>query len=182
MKKLGVKCLIVSNAAGCLNPSWRLGDIMLMAGRSFFLIGGLTHRLHASFLCLDHINLQGQNPLIGPNSRAVAEGEEDCPRFPSMANCYDVDLRNIVLRAASSLNMMLREGVYVALSGPSYETVGMLCCVLVGKFALFALTKLILAFTPALCRLPNIGSFALSEPTVSVCQLLPRLLLHATVE
>ncbi|KAJ4461635.1 putative Purine nucleoside phosphorylase 1 [Paratrimastix pyriformis] len=101
MKKLGCKAVIVSNAAGCLNTSWRVGDIMLIA---------------------DHINLQGQNPLIGPNPRACATSPEQCARFPDMSNCYDKELRDIVTRVASSQGTNTREGVYVALSGPSYET------------------------------------------------------------
>lgn len=95
MKLLGVEKLIVTNAAGAVNKSYNPGDIMLIK---------------------DHINLIGNNPLIGKNL------DDFGPRFPDMSNAYDKDLRNKVKEIAKSLKMDLQEGVYAAMSGPTYET------------------------------------------------------------
>jgi purine-nucleoside phosphorylase len=93
--RLGVRHLIVTNAAGGINRSFRPGDLMLIS---------------------DHINLLGGNPLIGPNL------EEFGPRFPDMSEAYSRRLRNLARAAAADLHLPLREGVYVATPGPSYET------------------------------------------------------------
>ncbi|WP_062046504.1 purine-nucleoside phosphorylase [Bacillus sp. JCM 19034] len=95
MKQLGVKQIIVTNAAGGVNTSFEPGHLMLIR---------------------DHINLMNQNPLIGPND------EELGPRFPDMSNAYSNRLRDITRTEAKKLNVVLQEGVYVANSGPSYET------------------------------------------------------------
>src|SRR5947199_8106719 len=92
--KLGVKTLIVTNAAGGIRPTFRSGTLMLIA---------------------DHINLMFRNPLVGP----VLEGEE---RFPDMSDPYDHELRTLAREAAREAHVALEEGVYVALLGPSYET------------------------------------------------------------
>lgn len=94
MRRLGVEHLIVSNAAGCLNPAWRKGDLMLIS---------------------DHINLLGTNPLIGPN-------DPTGPRFPDMSDPYRADYRRSLSQLAQELGITLREGVYAAMSGPSLET------------------------------------------------------------
>lgn len=91
---LGVRTLFVSNAAGAVNRRFHPGDLMLIA---------------------DHINLMGRNPLVGP----VVEGDE---RFPDMSDPYDADLRTVVRATALEEGIPLREGVYTALLGPSYET------------------------------------------------------------
>lgn len=95
MKLLGVEKLIVTNAAGAVNKSFNPGDLMLIS---------------------DHLNLTGDNPLIGRNL------EKFGPRFPDMSNAYDKDLRDKVKKGAKSINIELQEGVYVAMSGPTYET------------------------------------------------------------
>ena len=91
---LGVKTLIVTNAAGGVNKDFHCGDIMLIS---------------------DHINFM-PNPLIGPNDERFGE------RFPSMNNAYDKDLRLLTLKQAKKLGIPLQQGVYVAGTGPSFET------------------------------------------------------------
>ena len=91
---LGVRTLFVSNAAGAVNRRFHPGDLMLIS---------------------DHINLMGRNPLIGP----VVAGDL---RFPDMSDPYDAGLRGVVRQAALDEGIPLREGVYVGLLGPSYET------------------------------------------------------------
>jgi len=92
---LGARTLIVSNAAGGLNREYAAGDLMLIT---------------------DHINFMGTNPLIGPN-------EDDLgPRFPDMSQAYDPALLAIADAAAARLGIPLRRGVYIGVTGPSYET------------------------------------------------------------
>lgn len=95
---LGVEILIVTNAAGAVNKSFSPGNIVLLK---------------------DHINLMGTNPLIGPNNDKMG------PRFPDMSNPYSPQLRGIVKKIAPSILSNpddLKEGVYAAFTGPSYET------------------------------------------------------------
>ncbi|HEU4649033.1 MAG TPA: purine-nucleoside phosphorylase [Gemmatimonadales bacterium] len=92
---LGARTLIVSNACGGMNPLWALGDLMLIA---------------------DHINLLGDNPLVGPNDDRLG------PRFPDMSAPYDPALRELARCTALELGLTLREGVYVAVTGPNLET------------------------------------------------------------
>lgn len=94
-KALGVKTLIVSNAAGGLNPQFAAGDLMLIT---------------------DHINLMGDNPLIGPNE------DELGPRFPDMSEPYAKDLAALAEKVALSQGVRLQRGVYLACPGPSLET------------------------------------------------------------
>ncbi len=92
---LGARTLIVTNAAGGLNRDWAAGDLMVIT---------------------DHINFMGTNPLIGPN-------EDDLgPRFPDMSAPYDPALVAVADEAARALGIRLRKGVYIGVSGPSYET------------------------------------------------------------
>jgi purine-nucleoside phosphorylase len=95
MKLLGVKKLIVTNAAGGINVSFQAGDLMLIT---------------------DHINNTGTNPLIGPNDSRFG------PRFPDMSEAYSRQLRSVAKEIASKLDMDLKQGVYVGNSGPTYET------------------------------------------------------------
>lgn len=95
MKALGVDKLIVTNAAGGLNDSFKAGDLMIMT---------------------DHINFLGTNPLIGKNY------EELGPRFPDMSEAYCREYINLALDRAAKLNINIQRGVYLALTGPNYET------------------------------------------------------------
>lgn len=94
-RRCGVQNLIVTNAAGSLNPEMPAGSLMLIG---------------------DHINLSGQNPLIGPNNDAFG------PRFPDISNAYDVSLRQKIKTIAKQANIKLFEGVYLMVSGPNFET------------------------------------------------------------
>ncbi|MFL5473938.1 MAG: purine-nucleoside phosphorylase [Gemmatimonadales bacterium] len=95
MRALGATTLVVSNACGGMNPLWSPGDLVLLS---------------------DHINLLGDNPLIGANDDRLG------PRFPDMSNPYDAELRVLTRTLAADLGIRLREGVYVAVPGPNLET------------------------------------------------------------
>jgi purine-nucleoside phosphorylase len=95
MKFLGVESLLISNAAGALNPIFQKGDVMIMS---------------------DHINLLGDNPLIGPND------DELGPRFPDMSEAYSKELIALAEQAALDLKIRVQKGVYVAMPGPNLET------------------------------------------------------------
>ena len=92
---LGADTLVVSNACAGLNPLWSVGDLMLIA---------------------DHINLQGDSPLVGPNDDRLG------PRFPDLSAPYDAALRQVARDVATEQKLVLREGVYVAVTGPNLET------------------------------------------------------------
>ncbi len=94
-KKMGAETLIITNAAGASHKGLNIGDIILIK---------------------DHINFMGDNPLIGKNDETLGE------RFPDMSDCYSKSLRQIAKKCALELNIDLKEGVYLATSGPSYET------------------------------------------------------------
>jgi xanthosine phosphorylase len=94
-KLLGAKKLIVTNAAGSLNPKIPAGSVMMIT---------------------DHINLSFANPLIGPNDDNLG------PRFPDLSNAYDKNLQQIARQAAAETEIVLREGVYLMVSGPNFET------------------------------------------------------------
>jgi len=95
MRALGVKTLVLTNAAGGLNPFFKAGDLMLIR---------------------DHINFLADNPLVGENV------EEWGPRFPDMSRVYDRDLMDLAEDVARRQGLILRQGVYVAVKGPSLET------------------------------------------------------------
>jgi len=95
LRALGARVLVVSNACGGMHPLWAPGDLMLIA---------------------DHINLLGDNPLIGPNDDRLG------PRFPDMSEPYDGRLRAIARAVALEHRITLHEGVYVAVPGPNLET------------------------------------------------------------
>ena len=95
MRALGADTLLVSNACGGMHPFWAPGDLVLIA---------------------DHINLLGDNPLIGPNA------DELGPRFPDMSQPYDLELQKLAVEVALERKITLRRGVYVAVPGPNLET------------------------------------------------------------
>lgn len=98
MHELGITTLIVTNAAGGLNPGFQTGDLMLI---------------------VDHIGLSalvGHNPLWGPNDDSLG------PRFPAMSRAYDPALRRLAREVADRLGIPLRQGVYCGLAGPAFET------------------------------------------------------------
>ncbi|PYV92879.1 MAG: purine-nucleoside phosphorylase [Acidobacteria bacterium] len=92
---LGIKRLIVTNAAGGLNSNWKAGDLMLIR---------------------DHVSFFMPNPLLGLNLDIFG------PRFPDMSECYSKTLRQLALECARRMRLKLRQGVYAGVSGPSYET------------------------------------------------------------
>ncbi|MBQ9201886.1 MAG: purine-nucleoside phosphorylase [Bacteroidales bacterium] len=95
MKLLGIKTLLLSNAAGGLNPDYRIGDIMVLQ---------------------DHINLFPENPLRGKNDDRIG------PRFPDMTEVYSKRLRNLADQVAEEYHIKLQRGVFVGWQGPSFET------------------------------------------------------------
>jgi len=95
LQALGARTLVVSNACGGMNPLWAAGDLMLIA---------------------DHINMLGDNPLVGENDDRLGS------RFPDMSAPYDAALRALARAVAVEQRLTLREGVYVAVAGPSLET------------------------------------------------------------
>ena len=95
MAKLGVESVVLTNAAGGINPAYGPGQLVLIS---------------------DHINLLGQNPLTGPNDDSLG------PRFPDMSEVYSKRCREVAQEAGVSMGLALAEGVYAALPGPSYET------------------------------------------------------------
>ena len=95
LKAVGIRQLIITNAAGSLNPDFAPGSLMLIK---------------------DHINFSGQNPLTGANDDNIG------PRFPDMSNAYDRDLRQTMKRLAEKRRIPLPEGVYMMVAGPNFET------------------------------------------------------------
>jgi purine-nucleoside phosphorylase len=95
LARLGCRAVLLTNAAGGLEPGWAPGDLMLIT---------------------DHLNLMGKNPLAGPNEASLG------PRFPDMTEAYDRELGELARDAAHATGVNLREGVYAGLLGPTYET------------------------------------------------------------
>ncbi len=95
LKGLGIEIIILSNAAGGMNPTFKVGDIMVIK---------------------DHINMFGNNPLIGPND------DTSGPRFPNMSEVYSHRLIKLAYTKAKEVNVHLQEGVYIGVSGPCFET------------------------------------------------------------
>jgi inosine/guanosine/xanthosine phosphorylase family protein len=94
-ERLGAQVLVLTNAAGGLNPAWGAGTLMVIG---------------------DHINLTGRNPLLGPNADGIG------PRFPDLTDAWSARLRARLHAAASAEGVRLEEGIYVGIAGPSYET------------------------------------------------------------
>ncbi|HXD10006.1 MAG TPA: purine-nucleoside phosphorylase [Anaerolineales bacterium] len=97
MQRLGLEMMFVTNAAGGVNPEFVPGDVMLITDN------------------LNLVGMTGANPLMGPNI------DELGPRFPDMSRAYDSELMSLARKAAAENNILLREGVYCGLSGPSFE-------------------------------------------------------------
>jgi purine-nucleoside phosphorylase len=97
----GIRSIVLTNAAGGVNPSYRPGQLVLIS---------------------DHINLLGQNPLTGANNDALG------PRFPDMSEAYSKRCRQVAREAATEIGLDLQEGVYAAVPGPSYETPAEIRC------------------------------------------------------
>lgn len=95
MARLGVTTVLLTNAAGGVEPTWAAGDLMVIE---------------------DHLNLTAQTPLMGPNDPELG------PRFPDMSRAYDPELRAMLVEVAKGAGVPLRAGVYAWLTGPSYET------------------------------------------------------------
>lgn len=95
MRRLGARVVVLTNAAGGLNPAYRTGTLMLIS---------------------DHLNLTGRNPLIGPNDDSLG------PRFPDLVDAWSPRLRDLMRRAAAEEGIALEEGVYAGLTGPTYES------------------------------------------------------------
>lgn len=95
MKAMGVTSLVVTNAAGGVNESFTPGDLMIIT---------------------DHINLTGANPLLGPNDNAQG------PRFTDMSQAYDKAYQDLIEEAAQEQDIAIKKGVYMGLTGPTYET------------------------------------------------------------
>lgn len=93
--RLGVRSMVFTNAAGGINRALQRGSLMLIS---------------------DHLNLQGSNPLVGPNDDSMG------PRFPDMSEAYSPEYRQIAKQVAVELSIPVTEGVYAAVLGPSYET------------------------------------------------------------
>jgi len=98
MKRLGIETMVVTNAAGAINPSFEPGDLMLITDN------------------LNLIGMMGFNPLIGPNM------DEFGVRFPDMSQSYDREYMNLAREIAQEKGLLLREGIYAGLSGPSFES------------------------------------------------------------
>ena len=95
LARLGIRTLVVTNAAGAIDESYRPGQLVLIS---------------------DHINLQGASPLVGPNDDTLG------PRFPDLSDAYDPELRRAAREAAAHLGIEVGEGVYAAWLGPQFET------------------------------------------------------------
>jgi len=95
LARLGIRALVLTNAAGAINEAYRPGMLVLIS---------------------DHVNLMGTSPLVGPNDDALG------PRFPDMTDAYDPGLRRLAHEAAARLGLELPEGVYGAWLGPQFET------------------------------------------------------------
>lgn len=95
LKELGIEKLIITNAAGGLNPTFRPGDLMILT---------------------DHLNFMGSNPLIGQNDKEIG------PRFPAMTDAHPEEMINVAEKAAKKASIHIMKGVYLAITGPVYET------------------------------------------------------------
>ncbi len=146
MKLLGVEALILTNAAGGMNPGFVPGDLMLIE---------------------DHINMTGKSPLTGPNDEALG------PRFNDMCSVYDVRLRRVAERAAADSSITLRHGIYVGVNGPQFETPAEIRAFRVLSGDAVGMSTVFEAIAAAHCGLPVL---AVSMITNMAAGMLPRAL------
>ncbi len=151
MAQLGVKILILTNAAGGVNKDYRAGDLMLIS---------------------DHINYSGANPLIGQNL------DDFGPRFPDVSDLYALDLRSKVKLAAVDAGIPLRQGVYMMFSGPNYETPAEIRMARILGADAVGMSTVPEALVAAQCGIPVVGISCITNMAAGV---LPRKLSHEEV-
>lgn len=151
LKLLGVHTLFVTNAAGGVNQSFQPGDLMLIE---------------------DHLNLTGQNPLIGENL------EEFGPRFPDMSNAYARELRNKAQEIANQLNIPVQTGVYAGMTGPSYETPAEIRMLRIIGADAIGMSTVAEVITASHCQMKALGISCISNMAAGI---LPQPLSHTEV-
>lgn len=151
MKKLGVETLVLTNAAGGINTSFKQGALMAIS---------------------DHINYSGANPLIGPNL------DEFGARFPDASECYNKALRKALLEKAKEAGIDLHEGVYVMFSGPSYETPAEIRMARVMGADAVGMSTVPEAIAAAHCKLKTVGISCITNMAAGI---LDAPLVHAEV-
>lgn len=151
LARLGVGSVVLTNAAGGIRRSFRPGNLMVLS---------------------DHINALGANPLTGVNEEALG------PRFPDMSTAYDPKLRALAKRTARALRIPLREGVYLATTGPSYETPAE-----IRAFARWGADAVGMSTVPETIALRHAGVRVLGISTITnmAAGILPRPLVHEEV-
>lgn len=151
MAALGVKSVVLTNAAGGVNTAFNEGDLMLIS---------------------DHINFSGSNPLIGPNLDAFG------PRFPDVSDLYTASIRAAVKEKAAAAGITLREGVYVMFTGPNYETPAEVRCARFMGGDAVGMSTVPEALVAAHCGMQVVGISCITNMAAGV---LPKKLDHAEV-
>ncbi len=151
MRLLGVKQLVLTNAAGGVNLNFAPGDLMLIS---------------------DHINFSGSNPLIGPNA------DELGPRFPDASDVYTARLRKLILPEAEKNGIALKQGVYMMFSGPSFETPAEIRMARIMGADAVGMSTVPEALVAAHCGMEVIGISCISNMAAGV---LPQKLTHQEV-
>ncbi len=136
LKLMGIKCLILSNACGGINLSYKVGDIMLIE---------------------DHIKMTGASPLRGPND------DEFGPRFFDVSDLYSKELRGIAKETAKQIGLDLKEGVYFFMTGPQYESAAEVRAIRILGGDVVGMSTVTEALTAAHCGLPVIGFSVVSN-------------------
>jgi len=141
MKLLGIKKLILTNAAGAINTSYQAGDIMVIK---------------------DHIKLMGLSPLAGPNIPEFGK------RFFDVGNMYDKDLRRIALDCADTTSLRIHEGVYFFFAGPQYESPAEICAARILGGDAAGMSTVTEALTAAHCGIPVLGLSVMTNMAAGV--------------
>jgi purine-nucleoside phosphorylase len=151
LAKLGVRAFVFTNAAGGVNLAFERGALVLIS---------------------DHLNLQGSNPLVGPNDDSLG------PRFPDMSEAYSAELRALAKRVATELGITFAEGIYAALLGPSYETPAEIRCLRAIGADLVGMSTV-----PEVIAVNHMGARALAISCVTnmAAGVLPQKITHAEV-